>query len=925
MVTTLHDFEQGVLGDTVLASGDLSVTGTPPYVYGLHGKVGVQTSTDVNYLRYTVAADVLSGSVYFRINALPVGGATRVAVIRDTLNADMAQFRIHNTGIFQITDIVAGPTTAANAIDMGSCTVGATYQLNWKIDTANEDVIWGVTPATDNPPAQKEGASDYTIQAAVPGGGIPGEIYIGGPGSHATSDITIDTLRYDDDATPFWFDPIELNKGVFVWDGSEEIPSVVDTSNAASGYLNVKDYGAVGDGVNDDTAAIQAAIDAASTDGGGIIFLPAGEYKITAPLEMKSYCHIQGSEPATRYWGTSTTLPPGSCKIRIDGTFTPIDSAAFTIASGITAWSFRDITIAGNNVETVSGFTSVTGGTEDNGQFQNIAIIGMGGDGVNGDLHAVRFSSCFIGGCNGWGLNSTTRFVDVHVGQTYITSNKLGALQLAGTSQSGLCSFVSTRFERSGHKSDGVYYTNPNAPGIYINNAKDVKFVSCETDANTGHGVELTRHASIGNCFNIHFSSCDFRRDGSGDMDTDPQAAGVKITGSSGRSVDYVSFVDCYWSKGKSSDSPPIYPATYEHPHYGLDTDYAYFLKVIGGRLDAAVLDWNLTSNTYRPWVSSTWGTDGNTAVMIPSSGTPPVLPTVPELVGMQWFNTATKEVGTWDGNEWTYAQGEGKTVAVNADPDSGGARINGATLLRRWEGALLPDEAITGGFGGSAGTLDTPFTSVSSPAPSMLSGDLITDFSVANPGSWVEWDLGSNNGIDNAVRMVFTPQTTASSFTILDARDSGFGLSYAIRQSGSGSDTSGRLRIYEDSGAPLASTAIINAMAFDGTKYGIVSRFTGGSIELQLWDETFTNHIETISAPSTKDEASRFYRMGAVSYANDTDLSWSFHSFALAETVQDAIDASDPFVTVMDVPDLQNLVAASATYGDFQTAIAAL
>jgi hypothetical protein len=48
--------------------------------------------------------------------------------------------------------------------------------------------------------------------------------------------------------------------------------------------VSVKDFGAVGDGVSDDTAAIQAAIDAVETAGGGTVFLPQGVYKVTSTL-----------------------------------------------------------------------------------------------------------------------------------------------------------------------------------------------------------------------------------------------------------------------------------------------------------------------------------------------------------------------------------------------------------------------------------------------------------------------------------------------------------------------------------------------------------------------------------------------------------------------------------------------------------------
>lgn len=45
--------------------------------------------------------------------------------------------------------------------------------------------------------------------------------------------------------------------------------------------LDVKDFGAVGDGATDDTAAIQAALTAANTAGGATVFFPVGTYKIS--------------------------------------------------------------------------------------------------------------------------------------------------------------------------------------------------------------------------------------------------------------------------------------------------------------------------------------------------------------------------------------------------------------------------------------------------------------------------------------------------------------------------------------------------------------------------------------------------------------------------------------------------------------------
>lgn len=89
--------------------------------------------------------------------------------------------------------------------------------------------------------------------------------------------------------------------------------TLTDVEYGAHGIFNVKDpvYGAVGDGSTDDTAAIQAAINAANTAGGGKVYLPRSTYKLSAALTLQSNIELYGDGPATILSGTltSTTDP----------------------------------------------------------------------------------------------------------------------------------------------------------------------------------------------------------------------------------------------------------------------------------------------------------------------------------------------------------------------------------------------------------------------------------------------------------------------------------------------------------------------------------------------------------------------------------------------------------------------------------------
>lgn len=95
-------------------------------------------------------------------------------------------------------------------------------------------------------------------------------------------------------------------------------------------WADVRAYGAKGDNSTDDTTAIQDAIDAISATG-GIVFIPAGNYKLTSALQVPQQVHIIGAGAEV------TNLKPRSC-IALD----------FVNSDGIGPINIRDFSIYGD-------------------------------------------------------------------------------------------------------------------------------------------------------------------------------------------------------------------------------------------------------------------------------------------------------------------------------------------------------------------------------------------------------------------------------------------------------------------------------------------------------------------------------------------------------------------------------------------------
>ncbi|MBK1875292.1 glycoside hydrolase family 28 protein [Pelagicoccus mobilis] len=62
---------------------------------------------------------------------------------------------------------------------------------------------------------------------------------------------------------------------------------------------NVMDYGAIADGRTKDTVAVQAAIDAATKDGGGFVLIPAGKTVVVGTIYLKDYVTLHVENGAT--------------------------------------------------------------------------------------------------------------------------------------------------------------------------------------------------------------------------------------------------------------------------------------------------------------------------------------------------------------------------------------------------------------------------------------------------------------------------------------------------------------------------------------------------------------------------------------------------------------------------------------------------
>jgi hypothetical protein len=87
--------------------------------------------------------------------------------------------------------------------------------------------------------------------------------------------------------------------------------TVAEPTSWPAAVFDVREYGAEGDGVKDDTAAVLAALEEAAKAGGGVVHFPRGRYRLSEGLVIPHYTVLRGAtrERTALCW-TDLSSPP---------------------------------------------------------------------------------------------------------------------------------------------------------------------------------------------------------------------------------------------------------------------------------------------------------------------------------------------------------------------------------------------------------------------------------------------------------------------------------------------------------------------------------------------------------------------------------------------------------------------------------------
>jgi hypothetical protein len=273
--------------------------------------------------------------------------------------------------------------------------------------------------------------------------------------------------------------------------------------------INVADYGATGDGITDDTVAIQAAFDAVSAFGGTVVFEPGKTYMINGlyqPIQSifggvvpKSGTVIQGNRATLKVIPNSSI---GYCVLRID----------------------RVNSIVVNDLNIVGDVGSHTGTT---GEFgHGIMLI---------ECSNVQLNNLFVTLCWGDGMLvvdavNPVGSVDVEVNNCEFVDCRRQGVSILSMKNATFtsCTFRNIGATAATSPASGVDI-EPDYVGAAVTN---VSFIHCTFNNNSnGHGFLVGSIGSANVVENIKLIGCSFFKNGASAITADSVGGVARVSG----------------------------------------------------------------------------------------------------------------------------------------------------------------------------------------------------------------------------------------------------------------------------------------------------------------------------------------------------------------------------------------------------------
>lgn len=240
------------------------------------------------------------------------------------------------------------------------------------------------------------------------------------------------------------------------------IQNVIATlKSLTGGVFTPEQFGAVGNGVTNDTAAFAAALSAA---GGSAAVIVGPKKYVVGNLTIPNGGVLVGMYGYSTY---DNSAAPGASPMRPQ-LIAPAGAIDILNISTAKFSSIANILLDGNG----TGANGISDGAATSwNNFSDLNIVncnwGMGGSRVSGFVGG-RFLNIEVGSC-AWGMVSPN---DAQVNNCDFSANSSGGLLV--TNGTGASSYTNCRFEWNG------------GPGVQISGGNDMTFAGCWADSNNG-------------------------------------------------------------------------------------------------------------------------------------------------------------------------------------------------------------------------------------------------------------------------------------------------------------------------------------------------------------------------------------------------------------------------------------------------------